>query len=172
MESGTIRVGRRRGVRRIKFASPAQPVARIDPDEGIVRSRRVVLKPKIDSAYRYLDNRADTATSFGELDQLKQRNEALFSRIRTTKWASVGEEKYRRCNEIIRKRYDKLRETQSTTKIGGGLGAGPGPTVGGSGVFEKRTSKKPPAEWSSVNQERIYDFSNTSTVSWKYALPF
>jgi hypothetical protein len=146
MEGAVIRVGRPRGGRRIRFAPPAQPVARVDPDEAIVGSRRVVSKRKINSAYRYLDNRADTATSFGELDQLKNRNEVLFSRIRSTKWAGAGEEKYRRCNEIIRKRYDKLRETESTTKIGGGVSAGPGPTVGGSGLFEKRSSKEPPAE--------------------------
>lgn len=146
MEGPVGRVGRPRSGRRIKFEPPAQPVGRLDPDEAIVHSRRLASKRKIDSAYRYLDNRADTATSFSELDQLKGRNEKLISRIRSTKWAGVSEEKYRRCNEIIRKRYDKLRETESTTRIGGGVSAGPGPSVGGSGLFEKRTSKEPPAE--------------------------
>jgi hypothetical protein len=116
----------------------------LDPDEAIVGSRRVASKRKIDSAYRYLDSRADTSTSFSELDEIKGRNEAVFARIRGTKWAGVGEKKYEHCNEVIRKRYDKLRETGSTTRIGGGVTAGPGPTVGGSGVFEKGTTKEPP----------------------------
>lgn len=140
---GPVRAGRPRGGRRLRVI---QPEPRLDPDEAIVRSGRVVSQRKIDSAYRYLDNRADTATTFGELDQLKERNEAVFGRIRNTKWASVGEDKYKRCNEVIRKRYDKLRETESAIKIGGGASAGPGPTVGGSGVFEKRTSKEPPTQ--------------------------
>ena len=43
-------------------------------------------------------------------------------------------------------RYDKLREKESAIKIGGGVTTGPGPIVGGSGVFEKRTSKEPPTQ--------------------------
>jgi len=137
---GPVRVGRPRGGRRFRVI---QPEARLDPDEATVRSGRVVSERKIDSAYRYLDNLADNATSFSELDQLKDRNEAVFRRVRSTKWASVGEEKYKRCNEVIRKRYDRLREKESAIKIGGGVTASSGPTIGGGGVFEKRTSDMP-----------------------------
>jgi hypothetical protein len=66
--------------------------------------------------------------------------------MRSTRWAGLGEERYKRCNEIIRKRYDKLRETESTTKFGAGVSAGAGPTIGGTGLFEKRTSWEPPGE--------------------------
>jgi hypothetical protein len=118
---------------------------RLDPDEEIVSSERAS-QEKIDLAYRYLDNRAATAMTFGELDKLKERNEAVFRRTRDTKWAGVGEEKYRHCNEIIGKRYDKLREKESSIKVGAGLTKGPGPIVGGSGVVEKRTTREPPKE--------------------------
>jgi hypothetical protein len=106
----------------------------------------VTSKRKIESACRYLDGRAATATSFGELDELKERNQAVFNRLRGTKWTALADEKFRRCNEIIRKSYDQLREKESSTKIGVGLTKGPGPIVGGSGVFEKRTTKEPPTE--------------------------
>ncbi len=145
-EGPVTRGGRPRGSPRIKFAPPVQPAAKLDPDEVIVHSGRVASRGKIDTAYRYLSSRANTATTFGELAELKERNEAAFARIRDTRWAGVGEKKYRRCNEIIAKRYDKLRETESATRIGAGARAGPGPTVTGSGVFEKRTSKQPPSE--------------------------
>ena len=141
-EGPVIRVGPQRDGRRINLAPP---VTKLDPNEAIVGSGRVASKETIDSAYRYLDNRAENATTFRELDELKKRNEAVFARIRGTPWASVGEEEYKRCNAAIRKRYDKLREKESAIKIGAGASAGPG-TVAGSGVFEKRTSKEPPPE--------------------------
>jgi hypothetical protein len=84
--------------------------------------------------------------TFGELDKLKERNEAVFRRTRETRWASVAEERYKRCNEIIRKRYDELREKEKSMKFGVGATKGPGPIFGGSGFVEKRTTKEPPRE--------------------------
>jgi hypothetical protein len=121
-------------------------VAKLDPDEAIVRSGRVASEARIKSAYDFLDNRAGTATSFRELDELKVRNLAVFDRLRETKWMPLAQQKFGHCNEVVRKRYDQLREKESLMKIGVGATKGPGPIVGGSGVFEKRTTKEPPTQ--------------------------
>jgi hypothetical protein len=111
----------------------------VDPVQVVLRSGRIVSKRKIESAYRYLGTRAQNATSFSELDEAKARNDAVLTRLYSTKWASAAEKEYGRLNEIIRTRYDKLRETGSETKVGVGV-------EGLQATGERKVTKETPRE--------------------------
>ena len=114
-----------------------------DPVQTVLLSRRPT-KGRIERAFRKLDTDARNATYQSDIDHAKERNEQLYRRVLSSKWAAVGESEYRRVSETIRKRYDKLREKSSKTKVGIG---GSVPGVGSLGVSgEKQTTKEPPPE--------------------------
>ena len=114
-----------------------------DSVQTVILSRRPT-KGWIEQAFRKLNTDAKNATYQSDIDHAKERNEQLYRRVLSSKWAAVGESEHKRVSETIRKRYDKLRETSSKTKVGIG---GSVPGVGSLGVGgEKQTTKEPPTE--------------------------
>ena len=98
----------------------------------------------IERAYRKLNTDANDARYQSEIDHVKERNEQLYSRLVSTKWATLAEKHHRYVSETARKRSDNLRETSSKTKVGAEGGV---PGVGRAGVnVEKQTTREPPPE--------------------------
>jgi hypothetical protein len=113
-----------------------------DPVEAVMQSRRPT-KARIERAFRKLNTDANNARYPSETDRAKERNEQLYGRLLSTKWAALAENEHKRVSETIRKRHDKLRETSTKTKVDvRGSVAGVGLGVGG----EKQTTKEPPPQ--------------------------